>query len=63
MACIMREELERRHITAALVVIDWHTRRVNGEGVVVISIMGSFAVALELPHARDIDDPMPAALL
>ena len=63
MACIMGQELERRHVAATFVVIDWHARGVNGKGVVVIGIMRSSAVALELPHARDIDDPMPAALV
>jgi hypothetical protein len=62
MACIMGQELERRHVAATFVVIDWHARGVNGKGVVEIGIMRPFAVALELPHAGDIDDVMPAAL-
>jgi hypothetical protein len=61
--CIMGEKLECRHVAATLVVIDWYAGGINGKGVVVVGIMRSLAVALELPHARDIDDPMPAALL
>lgn len=63
MACIMGKEMESCHVAAAFVVIDWHARRVNWKRVVEIGIMGAFAVALELPHARDIDDAVPAAFL
>lgn len=48
-------KVETCHVAAALVIINRNMRWVNGEGVVVIEVLGPFTVPLKLPHARDGD--------
>jgi hypothetical protein len=53
MVLIFLAHVERRHIAATFIVINWHVGWVDGEGVVEIEILGPFTKVLELPHARD----------
>ena len=50
---VLEGEIKRSHVAAALIVINRHAGRINREGKVEIGILRAFAVALELPHARD----------
>ena len=52
-APVLGDKIKRSHVAAALIVINRHSGRVNREGEVEIGILRAFAVALELPHARN----------
>jgi hypothetical protein len=52
---VLGEQLKRCHVAAAFIVINRDAGWVNWKGEVEIGVMGPIAVALELPHARDLD--------
>jgi hypothetical protein len=52
---ILMAEIKRGHVTTTFIIINWHTRWIDGKGKVEVGVLGALPVALQLPHARDTD--------